>query len=151
MTFCYNSDHFCLISLFKKKYKWNRKSQKNKQTKKMSVCLFRQLIILKGESGSGLFDAACLDAARWTSEWTRPEENPLVSNGRGGTVTVHVFSTNIDPLTNLLAAMSRENTTRSLDSIDLAALRVSRRLLSCFFLTKCLSKHWRMWWVLLET
>ncbi|XP_056239656.1 misshapen-like kinase 1 isoform X4 [Seriola aureovittata] len=49
------------------------------------------------------------------------EEKPLVC--REETVTVHVLSTNINTLTKLLAAMSRENTTRSLDSIDLAALR----------------------------
>lgn len=56
---------------------------------------------------------------------------------------------------HLPTAMSRENTTRSLDSIDLAALRVSFKtcllvfLSFLFFLMQCLSKRSETWWVLL--
>ncbi|KAM7389010.1 hypothetical protein PAMP_023010 [Pampus punctatissimus] len=51
------------------------------------------------------------------------KKTPLVNASRGENLTVHVLTTHINPLTTLLTAMSRENTTRSLDSIDLAALR----------------------------
>ncbi|KAM9741828.1 mitogen-activated protein kinase kinase kinase kinase 4-like isoform 2-T2 [Menidia menidia] len=58
-----------------------------------------------------------------TSEWTSGEKNPLLCTIRGESPTVHVLCTNIYLLAKSLTAMSRENTTRSLDSIDLAALR----------------------------